>query len=249
MQNMRYEILLKELGTIHSTIKNLDDIIFKNKNFAMAFWGGGLYLLAQHVEMAPIYKVWLIAGTAFIPIIFWCMDYQWRKHLRFAAMREKIISLFINSPQFEKWLKRKKIEHTEDDEVAGQQNVAVRFPVHDPVGWIYITGDEDIHHPRRQEVHKFKPEYSVDRAIYKCWDILFFKDAWYYFSAMIMASLIFALIYSCANALCIGIAIGHFMAIVLTLIFCIYGWYRSSKHFSNKDKMGLPQDSNKNKTQ
>lgn len=48
--NPRYPILLKEIDLIADNIKNLDDIIFKTKNFAIGIRGGSLYLISQHVQ-------------------------------------------------------------------------------------------------------------------------------------------------------------------------------------------------------
>ena len=114
-------------------------------------WRSGVevYLLAQHVEMAPTHKVWLIAGTAFIPIIFWCMDFQWRTHLRYTCLRGRVISLFINSPQFEFWC---------DDalEDSAKPKAPVRFPVHDPVGLIYTT---------QESTKGFENKYLVIEAL------------------------------------------------------------------------------------
>ncbi|RIK80874.1 hypothetical protein DCC62_03075, partial [candidate division KSB1 bacterium] len=50
----RWELLLKEIDLIHSTIKNLDDIIFKTKNFGFLFWGGSLFLIVKDMsDMNP----------------------------------------------------------------------------------------------------------------------------------------------------------------------------------------------------
>ena len=59
--NFRYQILMKEIDVIHSTIKNFDDIIYKTKNFAFLFWGGSLYLIArlEHLEHDTIrHLIW-----------------------------------------------------------------------------------------------------------------------------------------------------------------------------------------------
>lgn len=76
-----FQLILKELDTIQNIIKNLDSLIQNSKNFALAFWGGGLYLIVQHLEVEKTPKGWLIILTAIIPILFWIMDFQWRKHI------------------------------------------------------------------------------------------------------------------------------------------------------------------------
>ncbi len=125
--NPRYPILLKEIDLIHSTIKNLDDIIYKTKNFGILIWGGSLYLIAQHVDLED--KIWgidkenlLIYLTVLIPIIFWAIHYRWQKHLMTCSMRERIISWFINSPGFLLWL---------------QGDESVQFPVYDSIGRLF----------------------------------------------------------------------------------------------------------------
>ncbi len=45
--NSKYQLLLKEIDIIADTIKNLDVIIYKTKNFAFAFWGGSIFLITK----------------------------------------------------------------------------------------------------------------------------------------------------------------------------------------------------------
>jgi hypothetical protein len=99
-ENYKYDLLLKEIDLIAGNIKNLDDIIYKTKNFAFAFCGGSIFLITKlDKSMADEIPV-LILLTAIIPIMFWTMDFRWCKLLLMASAREKIISLFINSPEF-----------------------------------------------------------------------------------------------------------------------------------------------------
>ncbi|TVM02785.1 MAG: hypothetical protein CV087_08610 [Candidatus Brocadia sp. WS118] len=72
----RWELLLKEIDQIHSTIKNLDDIIFKTKNFGFAFWGGSLFLSTKLDKFSADKIRLLILLTAIIPIMFWTIDYR-----------------------------------------------------------------------------------------------------------------------------------------------------------------------------
>lgn len=104
-QNYKYDLLLKEIDLIDGTIKNLDDIIYKTKNFAFAFWGGSIFLITKLDKPIADQIPLLIALTAIIPIMFWIIDYRWRKHLLLVSARERIISLFINSSEFREWMK------------------------------------------------------------------------------------------------------------------------------------------------
>lgn len=171
LQNYKYDLLLKEIDLISGNIKNLDDIIYKTKNFAFAFWGGSIFLITKlDASMADKIPA-LLFLTAIIPVMFWTMDYHWRGHLRFASTRERIISLFINSPEFAEWL--------------ADDNGKIKFPLYDPVGWIYTTtGDHYKNIPQ---------EYLIDRTQYSFWNILLYKDAKWYYSIMIIISLLFGM--------------------------------------------------------
>lgn len=99
------ELLFKGLDVIQDTIKNLDDIIHKSKTFAFLTWGGSMYLITQHLNIKTDQdKGYLLLLTAVIPLLFWAMDYKWRKHILQSSMRIKIISLFLNSAEFKKMI-------------------------------------------------------------------------------------------------------------------------------------------------
>ena len=180
--NPRYPILLKEIDLIHSTIKNLDDIIYKTKNFAVILWGGSLYLLAQHVKVEGVVggipkEKLLVYLTALIPIIFWAIHYRWQKHLSMSSARESMISWFINSPGFLLWLKE------EDD---------VHFPVYDIPGWLY-TKQADRSHWGRLGI-EVDEAYVLDHKELGFWKILLYKDAKWYYSLMIAISVLFGIL-------------------------------------------------------
>lgn len=171
-------LLLKELDTIQDTIKNLDDIIFKSKNFGFLTWGGSLYLVTQHLNIDnDRQKGLLILLTAIIPLLFWAMDYKWRKHILQSSKRLKIISLFLNSDEFKKL-------------AAGEinENVNTQFPFYDPVGWIYtkqaLAKDADIHRDR------FDPKYMIDEKEFTLRKVLFYKDAYLFYITMMLLSVI-----------------------------------------------------------
>jgi hypothetical protein len=192
----RWQILQKEIDLIDGTIKNLDDIIYKTKNFAWLMWGGSLFLIVGYLDESDVNHQLLIFCTVLIPIIFWLMDYQWRKHLRFASEREKIISRFINSQDF--------LEAIKDE---GQS----KFPLLDPVGWIYVqdsNAEKSETKPENKNTKssskdkkgssrkmEFDSSYLVDRDMFRKRDIAFYKDAKYFFPGMIVISIAFGVLY------------------------------------------------------
>ncbi|RMG22296.1 MAG: hypothetical protein D6730_16740 [Bacteroidetes bacterium] len=177
--NPRYTILLKEIDLIQESVKNLDDLIFKTKNFAFPFWGGSLFLIADQLAGNEKFKQelipWLILATAVIPLMFWGMHFYWQKHLRNMAERERIIAAFVNSPAFHEWV----------NDPSG-----LDFPVYDPVGWIFTRQgiEEEAQRGRWQQ-------HLVDLNKYSVWDILLYKDAKFYYPLMVLASVVFAWAY------------------------------------------------------
>lgn len=83
----------------------------------------------------------------------------------------KIISLFINSPEF------KKSEWDETD-----QKITSRFTFYDPLGWTYTnrTVQKDPEIPK----NKFKPEYLVDDEELNFRKILLYKDAYLFYGTL-----------------------------------------------------------------
>ncbi len=175
----RWELLLKEMEFIKDTIKNLDDIIYKTKNFGFAFWGGSLYLIVDHMkELSQGTKAPLILLTALIPLLFWVMDYSWRKHLMQCIRRERHISLFLNSDAFERLVLQG------EKDIEGKQ-----FPFFDVVGWIYTTtayGKTD---------GPFMEEYLINPNEFRGWKVIVFKDAYWFYGTMIVSSIIFGAIW------------------------------------------------------
>lgn len=170
--NPRYTILLKEIDLIAENIKNLDDVIYKTKNFAVVLWGGSLYLIAQHVEADKEYL--LIYLTALIPFFFWFIHYRWQLYLSMCSARERMISWFINSPGFPLWL---------------QNDENVHFPVYDVPGWLY-TKQADKSHWERLGV-KVDEAFLLDHRELTFWKIAFYKDAKWYYLLMIATSILY----------------------------------------------------------
>ncbi len=174
----RWELLLKEMDQIHDTIKNLDDIIFKTKNFGFLFWSGSLYLIVEHMkEVSQEAKTSLILMTALIPLLFWAMDYVWRKHLMLCSRRERHISHFLNSEAFEQLVLQGK------KDLEGKQ-----FPFFDVVGWIYTK-------TAGKTTDYFMDEYLIDSAEFRGWKVIAYKDAKWFYGAMILTSIVFGIIH------------------------------------------------------
>jgi hypothetical protein len=176
------DLLFKELDVIQDTIKNLDSIIHNSKNFAFLTWGGSLYLITEQLKIEDDrQKGFLLLLAAVIPLLFWAMDYKWRKHILQSSMREKIISLFLNSPEF------KKIAAGEND-FAAYEN----FPFYDPVGWFYTKQalKEDTDLPEGY----FASKYMLDENKLTVKKVLFYKDAYLFYGTMLLLSIILALV-------------------------------------------------------
>lgn len=171
-----YDLLFKELEIINSTIKNLDDIIFKTKNFAFLIWGGSLYFISEKLKVNDVSsKSHLFIMTALIPLLFWVMDYRWRKHILQCSKREKIISLFINSAEF------KKIVSGEYELPPGEQ-----FPFFDPVGWIYTM--QSILKDKEMPNDYFGNKYLIDEREFTFRKIILYKDAYIFYGTLISLS-------------------------------------------------------------
>lgn len=182
--NPRYPILLKEIDLIHDTIKNLDDILYKTKNFAILIWGGSLYLITEHVEVEGAIagvskKDFLIYLTIIIPLIFWAIHYRWQMHLSMCSARERMISWFINSSGFPLWLN-------------GEESV--KFPVYDFTARLY-NKQADRRDWERLGVEADEA-YLIDlgHKELNSWKILFYKDAKWYYLLMMVISILFGVL-------------------------------------------------------
>lgn len=175
----RWELLLKEIDLIHGTIKNLDDIIFKTKNFGFLFWGGSLYLIVQHLSnISANIKMILIFLTGLIPLLFWVMDYNWRKHLLRCSRRERNLSHFLNSEAFERLVLQG------EKELKGK-----RFPFFDVVGWTYTKTTEG----KASEL--FLDEYLINPNEFRGRMVIFYKDAKWFYGTMFLTSLVLGAIH------------------------------------------------------
>lgn len=181
MSNPRQQILQKELDLIQDGVKNLDDIIYKNKNFAFLFWGGALFLIADQLSQneALVGKIhWMIYTTAFIPVAFWIAHVFWQKHLFFLSLREKKIAYFINSVDFSAWCKG---------------DNSIQFPVYDHVGWVFTIQNKS---KWKELKFNFKDDHLIDRDEFNWWQTLWYKDAKVYYVLMIITSFAFGYMYN-----------------------------------------------------
>ncbi len=184
-----FQLILKELDTIQDIIKNLDSLIQNSKNFAMAFWGGGLYLIVQHLQVDKTPKGWLIILTAIIPILFWIMDFQWRKHILQCSIRMKNISKFINSRKF--------TDIFNQDEYVIQD---LKFPLYDPLSWFFLKskdGNLKIHETdivERNYDNSLDLKYFREESEPPFRKTLFYKEAAFFFLTMIIISIILGVI-------------------------------------------------------
>ncbi len=180
VDNPRWQILLKEIDLIHSSIKNLDDIIFKTKNFAFLFWGGSLYLIIQHLKNVDHTNL-LILATSAIPIIFWTIHSRWQTYLFKCSQREKMISFFLNSDEFEQWLR---------------DPAKVRFPLYDIPGWLYTKKGETAASPKVEFEIKADERFFVEENEKSAWQLFFYKDAKWFYSIMLLTSILLSIVYA-----------------------------------------------------
>lgn len=180
IRDYQWEVLMKEIDLIDTTIRNLDDIIFKTKNFAFVLWGGSLYLIVEQLSSNPTVNVkLLIFLTALIPLIFWMMDFQWRRHLLHASAREKIISQFLNSDAFDQW-----IMHQEESKI--------HFPIYDQVGWTYTRQAQES----KELTRTYDSKYLTDLKANRLAKVLFYKDAKLFYPVLMIVSIVFGVLYS-----------------------------------------------------
>ena len=183
-----FQLTLKELDTIQDIIKNLDSLIQNSKNFALAFWGGGLYLIVQYLEVDKSAKGWLIILTAIIPILFWIMDFQWRKHILQCSIRMKNISKFLNSPDFLKG-------GSKPDENDAEK---LNFPLYDPLASFFLTlssGKLKIHETEMDKSKMFDVKYFREESEPTFKTTFFYKEAVYFFLTMIIISITLGVIF------------------------------------------------------
>lgn len=123
MNTFKSELLIKELDLIDTTISRLDLQIEKGKHFCITIWLGLLvfFFLDNFLELNEKTLGFVLLLSVLTPLVFWLMDFYWRKALLDVSWRQKIISLFVNNKAFQ----------YEDSE----------FALLDPVGFIFSVND------------------------------------------------------------------------------------------------------------
>lgn len=92
----RFEILKKELDSIDSSIRKIDDIGHSIKNWAIITWTGSIAFFLGQPELHQY-----ILFTAIPPLAFLFSDAHWRQIQRRFTFRQGRISDYLNSNKFD----------------------------------------------------------------------------------------------------------------------------------------------------
>lgn len=172
MNDLSTQILFKELDLIDNTISRLDKQIQISKNICITLWTAWLgWFLTDYINGNSKENLNLvILASAIFPILFWLVDFEFRKALLSVGERQSIISLYLNS--------RDK-ENTE-------------LPLLDPVGWIYNFDVEALVNKCEFKLLDNKKKLLLGQKIH--WiNILFYKEAKWIFLPLILISIILAI--------------------------------------------------------
>jgi len=99
--NEKYDILLKELDLIDSSIRQMDELTKGVKEWSIATWTASIGFALAISQLTPY-----VALTAAIPAMFWLVDASYRRIQSQFIKRHKQIQIFINSEDFELFLKK-----------------------------------------------------------------------------------------------------------------------------------------------
>ncbi len=100
------EILKKELEHIESSIRKIDDLSNNTKNWSILVWTGALAIFLKDHQLHPY--IWL---TSVPPLVFMILDASWRKIQRKLFYRQREISIYLNSENFEKDFQSRKMNN------------------------------------------------------------------------------------------------------------------------------------------
>jgi len=163
------QLVLKELDLINNTISRLDKQIQTSKNICTTLWTVWLgWFITQHIkpDSEENFGIAILASAVF-PLIFWLVDFEFRKSLFSVSKRESLISLYLNMKK--------------DNELNSPKN----FPFIDPVGWLYNINIQDLIDVCKFELSESKKE-SLTAQKMQWLHILFYKEAkWIYLPLMI----------------------------------------------------------------
>ena len=164
----------KELDLIDNTISRLDIQIQTSKNICITLWVAWMgWFISQQIQKDNSENFGLaILASALFPVIFWLVDYQFRKALLLCSRRQNIISLHLN------------------DMVGNNSDNPERFPVLDPLGSLYqykignnkIKASYNTSGTNENEESEQLPKKSVLQ-------ILFYKEAGWFYSLLFLISI------------------------------------------------------------
>lgn len=95
--SFQLDILKQEIGTVDSSIRQMDDITKSVKNWSIVLWTVAIGGALTHQTY------WKFVGfTCFIPLVFWFVDASFRRVQRKFIFRSIEIRKFLNSENLQK---------------------------------------------------------------------------------------------------------------------------------------------------
>jgi len=140
--NFRLEILKKELDSINTSMKKIDDIGNSIKNWAILIWAGSISAILSKTNLHN-YMVF----TAVLPLVFMVTDAYWRQIQRRFSYRQKQIANFLNSKKLDESFKTKVLDfklldpiakNASKDEQFKKYTSIIRILTYPTVSFIYI---------------------------------------------------------------------------------------------------------------
>jgi hypothetical protein len=116
----RFDILMKELDIIVSSIRSYDSILFRIKSWAVTIFSGFVLFAAK--DHSSVY----ISFGALAVILFWCIDAQNKSIQRMFITRYNKIEHFLRSSQFKKAVESKSFSDLVLPDITGHLSVSDR---------------------------------------------------------------------------------------------------------------------------
>ena len=91
------DLLKIEIETINASIRQMDNMTEKVKNWAIVTWAAATGATISQEKLQPF-----IAFTCFIPIVFWLTDTWYRRIQRKFIWRSRQIAQFLNDGRLER---------------------------------------------------------------------------------------------------------------------------------------------------
>ena len=121
----RLEILKKELDSINTSIRKIDDIGNSIKNWAILIWAGSISAILTKNNLHNY-----IIFTAILPLVFMITDAYWRQVQRRFSYRQQQIADFLNSQELDKSFENKTFDFTLLDPIAKKSSHKTNFKTH-----------------------------------------------------------------------------------------------------------------------